>query len=55
MSDTVSIGTITITYDATPDGDLITGVTATGDMPLVTKLGLLDLARDTMLNGHDDE
>lgn len=55
MSEPESIGTILITCEAHADGDLITGVTRTGDMPLVTQLGLLDLARDTILNGPDDD
>lgn len=54
MSDHVSIGTITITYDMTDDSDMLTGVSVDGDMPIVTQLGLLDLARDTILAGCYD-
>lgn len=49
MSDNVNLGTIT--YDMTDDGDMLTGVSVDGDMPIVTQLGLLDLARDTVLAG----
>ena len=54
MSDHVNIGTITITYDMTDDGDMLTGVSVDGDMPIVTQLELLDLARDTILAGCYD-
>ena len=51
MSEPESIGTILITCEAHADGDLITGVTTTGDMPLssvVTKsAGETDTPRRT--------
>lgn len=49
MSKPLSIGSITISYEFGDDGDIITGVQVDGDIPVVTQLGLLRLAEDTIL------
>ncbi len=52
----IHVGSIHIGYDLADDGEPITTVTTDGDMPLVTQLGLLRLAEDTLMNGAlDDE
>lgn len=51
----VIIGTITITEYLDEDGDIITGVSVDGDIPLVTQLGLLRMAEDTILNCNDED
>lgn len=42
-------GQMTVTYEVWPDGDIVTNLTVEGDIPLVTQLGLLELAKDTIL------
>lgn len=44
----MNVGNISISYDIWPDGD-VTRVDVEGDIPLVTQLGLLELAKDTIL------
>lgn len=51
----MNIGSITITHEVSPEGRMLTTVHAAGNMPLVTKLGLLELAKDTILNGPDED
>lgn len=48
---TTNIGSIHITQEIADDGDVLTNVTVDGDMHLVTQLGLLRLAEDTLING----
>lgn len=50
----MQLGSITITYEMSDDGHMDTGLTIDGDMPIITQLGLLDLARDTILRGDDE-
>lgn len=45
----MNAGNIKISYDVWPDGDIVTAVDVEGDIPLVTQLGLLELAKDTIL------
>lgn len=54
----MKVGSITITYEMMDDGDIITGLNVDGDLPVVTQLGLLELAKDTILQntqGEQDE
>lgn len=53
----MNAGNINISYDVWPDGDIVTAVNVEGDIPLVTQLGLLELAKDTILKkaaGEDE-
>lgn len=52
---TTSIGKITISYDLADDGDIHTVLDVEGDLPVVVQLGLLELAKDTILNPPDDD
>lgn len=45
----MNLGSITISYELDDDGDMITGVSIDGDLPIVTQLGLIELAKDTIL------
>lgn len=45
----IAVTTITITRALTTDGDDLTGVTVDGDTTLVALLGLLELAKDTLI------
>lgn len=47
--DDLPVTTITITRSLTPHGDDITAVHVDGDNTLVTLLGLLELAKDTLI------
>lgn len=47
----MEIGSIVITYSMADDGDLITDVSVEGDIPIATQLGLLELAKDSILIG----
>lgn len=50
------IGRIEITYVIEDNGDMITGVDVKGDIPFVTQIGLLEMAKDTLMNcGDEDE
>ncbi|MCQ9384411.1 hypothetical protein [Brevibacterium moorei] len=51
----VLIGRITIDYHATTDGDLVTTYDSTGDMPVVTQLGLLRMCEDTILQPEEGD
>lgn len=44
------IGYIHIDYRLASGGDIITSVDTDGDLPLVTQLGLLEMAKDTLLH-----
>lgn len=49
------LGTITISYFLDTDGEMATGVSVDGDMPLVTQLGLLRTAEDTILRMDEED
>jgi len=49
------IGTIKIDSRFASNADMLTNVTTTGDMSLVTVLGLLRLAEDTILAGQAEQ
>lgn len=51
----MQVGSITITYSMADDGDMLTDVSVDGDMPVVTQLGLLELAKDSILIGTVDD
>lgn len=51
MSD-LPVGSIHISYDLADDGDILTRVDVSGDLPVVTILGLLSMATDTVLRGE---
>lgn len=48
------IGFIHIDYTLERDGSIITGLDCEGDIPLVTQLGLLEMAKDTLLHPPTD-
>ncbi|AVJ51033.1 hypothetical protein FDJ44_gp42 [Microbacterium phage Pikmin] len=48
-------GSITVTYDLWEDGDIITEVSTEGDLPLVIQLGLLEMAKDTLIKQGEQE
>lgn len=54
MSDGI-LGFIHITYEVGENGEVETSVTTDEELPLVIQLGLLDLAKDTLLRGETDE
>lgn len=49
------VGEITITYELAEDGDMITTLNVEGDIHVATQLGLLELAKDTILHAEEDE
>lgn len=49
------VGEIKITYELAPDGDVITTLNVEGDLHVATQLGLLELAKDTILHGEEEE
>lgn len=51
----MKIGEIKISYEMAEDGDVLTNVEVDGELPFVTQLGLLEMAKDTLLRGVDDE
>ena len=51
----LKIGYIHIDYTLQPDGDITTSVDANGDLPLVTQLGIIELAKDTLLHPPTEE
>lgn len=55
MPDDMVVATITITYEMDDRGDLVTNVNIEGDIPIVTQLGLLEMAKDSILIGIDEE
>jgi hypothetical protein len=52
---TTPIGTLKIHYVLDEDGDILTGVEVEGEIPVVVQLGLLEMAKDTILNPPDDD
>ena len=55
MGDDSTLGFIHITYEVGETGEVETSVTTDEDLPLVIQLGLLDMARDTLLRGETGE
>lgn len=55
MDEPVDIGSITISYYIGHDGDMISGVSVEGDLPMITRLGLLRMAEDTILRMDEDD
>lgn len=54
----LELGEIVLTYSITEDGDIMSGLSITGEIPVAMQLGLLELAKDTILRGiyeDDDE
>lgn len=51
----MDIGRLIIDYTVTEDGDLQTALTVEGDLPVVTQLGIIELAKDTILHPPIDE
>lgn len=49
------IGRIEITYVIEDDGNIVSGVEVKGDIPFVTQIGLLEMAKDSLFNGSDDD
>lgn len=49
------VGSIVIGYGLDEEGELITSVSVEGDLPVVVSLGLLELAKDTILATANDE
>lgn len=45
-----SIGYIHIDYTLQDDGDIAVAVDTDGDLPLMTQLGLIELAKDTLMH-----
>lgn len=43
------VGAIHISYYLDEEGELISGVSVEGDMPMVVVIGLLEMAKDTVL------
>lgn len=50
----MDLGSITITHFIDEGGDIVTGVSVDGDIPIVTQLGLIRMAEDTILRGTDE-
>lgn len=55
MSDQVAIGDITITLAIGPDGDLIVSTTWDDGVPFVNLLGMVEMAKDTILRSVSDD
>ena len=55
MSDLVSVGEITITLSIAPDADLIVGTEWDETIPFVNLLGMVEMAKDTILRSVPDE
>jgi hypothetical protein len=51
----IPVGSIHISYSMGTDGDLLTDVSVDGDIPIATQLGLLELAKDSILIGIGDD
>ena len=52
---TVPIGKITVDYYLAENGRMITYLEVEGDLPMIVQLGLLDMARDTILHPNGTE
>ena len=55
MSDHVPVGEVTITLSIAPDGDLIVGTEWDEDIPFVNLLGMVEIAKDTILRSVPDQ
>lgn len=51
----LDIGYIHIDYQIQDDGEITMHLDVDGDLPVVTQLGLLELAKDTVLNQDPEE
>ena len=51
----MEIGRIEIEVTMSEDGDMLINYESTGDMPVVMQLGILEMTKDTILNGPEDE
>lgn len=51
----MTVGSITIDLTLTDDGDEVTSVRVEGDLPVVTQIGLLAMAQDSILNGPEED
>lgn len=49
------IGRIEITYVIEDDGDIVSEVEVKGDIPFVTQIGLLEMAKDSLFNGSEED
>ncbi|GAB3192076.1 hypothetical protein [Nesterenkonia suensis] len=49
----IALGTISISYAIDPDGQPDVGMSFAEDLPLVTQLGMLALAKDTLLRADE--
>lgn len=49
----MTVGSIVIDLALTEDGDEVSRVRVEGDLPVVTQIGLLAMAQDTILNGPE--
>ena len=50
----MDLGSITITRFIDEGGDIVTGVSVDGDIPIITQLVLIRMAEDTILRGTDE-
>ena len=51
----MKIGFIHIDYALQSDGEVTTSVNCDGEIPLVTQLGLLEMAKDSLLHPPADQ
>ena len=51
----MEVGKIEITITLAEDGDMVFSHEVTGDLPLAVQLGILEMTKDWMLNGPEDE
>ena len=51
----MTVGSIVIDLTLTDDGDEVTSVRVEGDLPVVTQIGLLAMAQDSILNGPEED
>lgn len=52
---TAEVGSIHISYYLDDEGELVSGVSLEGDMPIVVVIGLLEMAKDTVLASTYEE
>ena len=51
----MTVGSIVIDLTLTDDGDEVTSVRVEGDLSVVTQIGLLAMAQDSILNGPEED
>ena len=51
----MTVGSIVIDLTLTDDGDEVTSVRIEGDLSVVTQIGLLAMAQDTILSGPEED